>query len=58
MKRKVLGYIGVIGIGIGFIMMAASNIFHSELASALQAVCGALFIVAALKMIISEYREK
>lgn len=58
MNRKVLGYIGVIIIGVGFILMAAANTLHSEIASVLQAVLGVVFIVAAIKKIWSEQRKK
>lgn len=58
MNRKVVRYIGVIVIGVGFILMAAGNTLHSEIASALQAVLGVVFIVAAIKKIWSEKRKK
>ncbi|MDD3369092.1 MAG: hypothetical protein PHP50_09445 [Lachnospiraceae bacterium] len=55
MNRKVLGYIGVIIIGVGFILMAAANTLHSEIVSVLQAVLGVVFIVAAIKKIWSDF---
>lgn len=58
LNRKVVGYIGVIIIGVGFILMAAGNTLHSEMASVLQAVLGVVFIVAAIKKICSEKRKK
>lgn len=58
MNRKVVGYIGVIIIGVGFILMAAGNTLQSESASILQAMLGAVFIVVAIKKIWYEHSKK
>lgn len=56
--NKVIGYIATIIIGVGFIIMAASNTLHSETASVIQAVLGAFFIAIAIIKIISEPKKK
>lgn len=43
--NKLIGYIAVIIIGIGFIMIAMSNILKSEIASFLQGILGGVFVV-------------
>lgn len=57
MNNKIIGYAAAIIIGIGFIMMAASNTLNSEVASVLQAVLGAVFIVAGIIKIVSELKR-
>lgn len=58
MNRKIIGYIGTAIIGVGFIMMAASNTLKSEVASVLQTILGVVFIVASVIKIIYECKKK
>lgn len=55
--NKLIGYIAVIIIGIGFIMMAMSNILRSEIASFLQGLLGGVFIVSGSYKSISEIKQ-
>lgn len=58
MNYKILGYISVIIIGIGFIMMAVTNTLGSEIASVLQAVMGVVFVMAAAVRIVKETKKQ
>jgi len=58
MNYKILGYISVIIIGIGFIMMAVTNTLGSEIASVLQAVMGVVFVMAATVRIVKETKKQ
>lgn len=50
--KKIVGYIATIIIGIGFIIMAISDILHSEIASILQSILGLIFIVLGIKKVL------
>lgn len=52
-----VGYIATVVIGIGFIIMAISNILHSEIASILQAILGLIFIILGIKKVIELQRK-
>ncbi len=58
MNHKILGYISVIIIGIGFIMMAVTKTLGNETASVLQAILGVVFIIAGIDRIVKETKNK
>ena len=55
--NKIISYIAVIVIGVGFIMMAISNMLRSEIASILQGLLGGVFIVLGLYKSVSEIKQ-
>lgn len=58
MNIKIIGYIGVIIIGIGFIIMGESDIFHNDIASVFQIISGVIFIVVATLKITFQHTKK
>lgn len=56
-SNKLIGYVAVIVIGVGFIMMAMSDILRSKIASILQGLLGGTFIVSGLYKSVSEINQ-
>lgn len=55
--NKLIGYVAVIVIGVGFIIMAMSDILRNEIASILQGLLGGTFIVLGLYKSVSEINQ-
>ena len=58
MNKKLISYIGIILIGIGFVMMALGNVLGNEIATVSQAVCGVLFIIVGTAKCVSETKKE
>lgn len=57
MNKGIVGYIGIAIIGIGFIMMAASDASQSQAAPILKAILGIIFIILGIKRAVGELRK-
>lgn len=51
-KKKIVGYIATVVIGIGFIIMTISDMLHNEIVSILQAILVLIFIILGMKKVI------